>query len=419
MPNQNMYAISRFAYVYVLPLMTAYEGGRAIGGPYGGILAILGTCGLMASNLNIGLFGAMLFAPIGGYLWKYGQKALEEKAASSMQMLGRNLCIGISGGILAAGGFYAASPLIGAAARAVYYGVDFLVEQNLVFLLSILIEPAKVFFLNNVMNHGILVPLGMNQVQELGQSCLFLLESNPGPGLGMLAALWYVRKGQRNEYVSAIFAESIGGIHEVYFPFVLGDLWLLVPLIFGGIAGSLCFEFLHVGLQSAVSPGSVITILLLAGKKSMAAAAVGILVSAAVAFTGSVIYLKAAALKGQKRGAETEELPENSDTKKEEQGMMRKEIRTIGFVCDGGMGSSAMGAAIFRRTMAKYQMTGIQVEVFAADLVEDGLDLIVCQEDFARVMPDSLKEHAVYTVTSFLKAEEYEALIEQIEKSRG
>ncbi|MEZ5089394.1 MAG: hypothetical protein R2719_06495 [Micropruina sp.] len=50
-----------------------------------------------------------------------------------------------------------------------------------------LIEPAKILFLNNAINHGILTPLGLAEAAESGKSILFLLEANPGPGLGLLA----------------------------------------------------------------------------------------------------------------------------------------------------------------------------------------------------------------------------------------
>lgn len=423
LPNKNMYAISQFTYLYVLPVMVAYAGGKATGGQFGGVLAVLGVCGLISGNDRIGLFGAMILGPVSGYLWKYEQKFLEEKAASNMQMLWKNLGAGITGAILAAGGFYIAAPVIELAVEIVRRGIHFLVARNLVWLLSVVIEPAKVFFMNNMVNHGILIPLGMDQVSEAGRSCLFLLETNPGPGAGLLMALWCVRRQRREEYASALFAQAVGGIHEVYFPFVLADMWLLIPLILGGTAGSICFEFLMGGLRSAVSPGSFISILLLAGKDSMAAAAAGMLVSAAVTFAGSMIYLKSA---GGKEKAETldkeDAMPmqqkERQEEKQKEEEPKMREIHRIGFVCDGGMGSSAMGAAVFRRTLAKHQITDIRVEVYAADLMEEGADVIVCQEDFYQVAQESLKDRNVYTVTSFLKAEEYEKLIGQIEESR-
>lgn len=426
LPNKNMYALSQFAYYYILPVMVAYAGGQAAGGQFGGILAVLGMCGLVSANENIGLFGAMIFGPLGGMLWKYEQELLEEKAASNMQMLWKNLGVGISGGILASGGFYIIAPFIQSVMDIVRLGIRFLVDCNLMWMLSVVIEPAKVFFMNNVINHGILIPLGMDQTAEFGKSCLFLLETNPGPGAGLLAALWYVRAQRREEYASALLAQAAGGIHEVYFPFVLADMWLLIPLILGGMAGGICFELLQGGLQSAVSPGSFISILILAGKDSMGAAAAGMLVSAVVSFAGSVIYLKTASgkqkeqeavgkepelLKHEEEPVETVHKQKKEELTEKEPEMAGKRIQKIGFVCEGGMGSSAMGAAIFRRTLAKHQLTGIQVEVFSADLIEGEVDLIVCQEDFYRVAQDDLKEKKIYTVESFLKAEEYERLI--------
>lgn len=404
-PNENMYAVSQFAYYYVLPCLIAFAGGNAVGGHIGGVLSVLALCGLLSVDRNIGLFGAMLSGPLGGYVWKWECRLLEKRRYGiNLQMLFRNLCVGVTGCILAAIEYYFIAELLTGFAEILSAGIRFLIQYNSIALLNILIEPAKIFFMNNMIHHSILVPLGMNQVQEIGSSCLFLLESNPGPGLGVLAALFWKYKQRREEYAAAIFTQSVGGIHEVYFPYVLENLKLLIPLILGGMAGSFCFVYLDCGVKSVVSPGSVITIFLMGGKGMALPLFAGILLSTFVSFFGSVVLL-----------AKKKEFKPMKEERKEEENRFAN-LKKIGFVCDGGMGSSAMGAALFRRILAERNILGLEVAAYASDLIPEDVDLIVCQEDFYRIAGKRFKEKNCYTVTSLVKKEEYENLAEQIKQ---
>lgn len=404
LPNKNIYAISQLAYQMVLPFMIAYEGGQMLGGTAGGIQAVLAVSGVLVANPSVGFFCGMLMGPLAGWIWKWEEEWIIRKLGPSIQMLVKNLCIGLTGGVLALLGFYLLSPLLSVVAGGISYGVNALVEHRMLGVLNVVIEPAKVFFLNNMIEHSVLVPLGMAQAQQTGSSILFLLESNPGPGFGLLSALYYVKREKRNEYASAIIAEAAGGIHEVYFSCVWSNLRLLFPLILGGVAGTLCFEILGAGAQSAVSPGSVFTILLMAGKQRTIPVLIGVCVSALVTFAGSLLLLRR---KNKKEDSGTE-----IDMKEEIQ--KQKEIQYIAFVCDGGMGSSAMGAALFRRLLKQEGITDIRVEAFAADLVPAEVDLIICQKDFFRFLPEEIRDKDIYTVESLVGTEEFRGIIEQI-----
>lgn len=405
LPNERMYSISQIAYVYAVPLLVAYEGGAVIGGNPGGVLAVLGVCGFVALKPEIGLFGAMLYAPLGGWIWSRGEAWLEKRVSSSMQMLVKNLMVGIVGSILAGAAFYIAAPFLELVIGILFRGVQFLVEENLTGILSVVIEPAKVLFLNNLVNHGVLIPLGMRQAQELGRSVLFLLETNPGPGFGVLFALYLSRKKERNAYISAMFAEAVGGIHEVYFPFVLSDMKLLIPLVLGGMAGGFWFNLMQCGLAGAGSPGSVLVITVLAGKQS-GLVAIGILISAAVSFMAGTFIL---------RGEKEKYLEEK---KREEKEVSFADIKTVGCVCDGGMGSSAMGAALLRKVLGQKQIMGIEVKAFAADMIPEGVDLLICQKNFYQLRSDWQTDRRVYVVDNFVNRNEYEELAEKLQKAK-
>lgn len=405
LPNSDLYAISQLIYAIILPAFIAYEGGRLISGTEGGILAVLAVSGLLVSENSVGILGAMVAGPLAGVLWKYGQRYLEKRAGSSVQMLMKNLTIAVLGGILAIDGYYLISPVLGVITEVAYRMVNMLVNCKLIALAGIVIEPAKVFFLNNMVNHAVLVPMGIEQVQDMGKSVLFLLETNPGPGLGLMLALFCSQKERRSEYTAAMIAQTIGGIHEVYFPFVLSNLSLLLPLIFGGIAGDLCFVLMDAGLMGAVSPGSLLTILIMAGKGGILPVLMGIGISTAVTFVGSILILRH---KNQKVN--------EPETEKKE---MKEEIHQVIFVCEGGVGSSAMGAALFRRTLAREGITDVCAEACAADLVSERPGLLVCQKDYYNRLPEEMKKREIYVVESLLKAEEYVGLAEEIKKRNG
>lgn len=401
--SEDIYAISQLAYTVVLPVMIAYEGGKEISGYGGGLLAVLAVCGVAVSGPSISILGAMVLGPGLGWVWKQEEAFLERNVSSKMQMLGRNLCLGMSGAVFAVVSGSFLLPMLKGITAVIYQAVDFLIQHHLTGALSILIEPAKVFFFNNVINHAILTPMGVSQVQETGRSVLFLLESNPGPGFGVLAALYYVNQKKRGDYAAAMIAQAAGGIHEVYFPFVLSDLRLLLPLIAGGIAGNLCFGLWGAGLQGVVSPGSIFSILLMTGGERILPVLGGILVSAGISFGGSLAVLR-------------RERREELEPEEEKQMEKRGEIKKIAFVCDGGMGSSAMAAALFRRALKRAGIEGIQVSAFAADLVPEDQELLVCQKDFYRMLPEKMKEREIYLLDNLIQAEQYTGLVEEIQK---
>lgn len=445
LPNEDIYAISQLVYQYILPAMIAYEGGRELGESNGGVLASLAVTGILLADSKLGIFGAMLTGPLAGFLWRRMERILDQWVDFRFMMLWKNLSVAVFGGVLAAGFYALVAPVLQSFAEILGLGMQFLISHHLIGVLAVVIEPAKVLFLNNVINHAALVPVGMQQAQETGSSVLFLLEANPGPGFGVLLALYCAKKEQKNEHASAMIAQAVGGIHEVYFPFVLADLRLLVPLIFGGMAGNLCFQFLNAGLQGVVSPGSILIILLMAGRYGCIPVLAGVVLSAVTAFLLSMAILWAdrkkmpecgnpehspkEQLRGEMHGGISSAVQEETtvlrcgtdeEEKKREVVMKeKKKIEQIAFVCDGGVGSSAMGAALMRRMLAQRGRDKIQVKAYAADLVPEDVDLIVCQKDFYALLPQELTVREVHVVDSLVQTEGFKNILEEIEKRNG
>lgn len=410
-PDANIYAIAQLVYRMVIPICISYAGGAKISGQTGGVLSVLMAAGMVYADMTVGILAGMIAAPAGGFLWVYIEKLIRRYAGSSVQMLTTNLMVGIAGGILAMGGYYVLCPALLWTAEEIGGAVGTLLNHHLTGLFSIFVEPVKVLFLNNVLNHGILSPLGIQQTQSTDSSVLFLLETNPGPGFGMLGALYLTRQKEKETYAGAMIAEFIGGIHEVYFPIVLSDIRLLLPLMASSAAGAFWFELTGVGLRTPVSPGSCISILLLAGRQDFIKVGAGILLSAAVSFGVSWLVLHR-----NKTVKEEKKLCEMIDKKEE---IKQPPVRAIGFVCDAGVGSSAMGAALLRRKLMQQQITDIKVEAYASDQISEYLDLVVCQKNFRKLLPESLDGSEILEVDSLLEQSAFDRIVEIIKVRNG
>ena len=403
-PNDHIFQMTSIVYKILIPCLIGYGAGNAVGEKEGGCVAILAVAGIIACSFNVGILGAMILGPICGWLTKYVLKNLVDRFTAATHMLIRNLLIAGLGGVFCVLSFYLVAPALVSISDAIAQAINILIEAKLIVLSSLLIEPAKVMFLNNGLNHGILTPLGMSQAEMQGKSLLFLLETNPGPGAGILLALFLMKKNKRQQFGAGLFAQVIGGIHEVYFPFIAENLWLLPAAIAGNMAGIFCFVQMDAGLTGPVSPGSVLTILMMAGRDNLGSVLFGIGVSMAVSFLTAVLILKT--------GVDDSKLQKEKVNGTMEE---RKPIHKILFICDGGVGSSVMAAALFKRKLAERGIGDVEVKACAVDLIEEDNDLLVCQKSFARESTQIPAGRELYTLENLLSTQEYEGLLELIE----
>lgn len=438
-PNEDIYAISLFVYSYVLPILVAYVTGNRVqetkeqpdGRKTGGVIAVMAEAGLLVADPQVGLLGAMLLGPCCGFLWKRILEPGLRRRNLGIEMLLRNLFVAAAGGVLAGFSCFILASIVRGMVEVLLGGMEYLANHNLIFLMSPVIEICKVFFLNNSLHYGILVPLGMQQVEISGGSVLFFLETNPGPGLGILLALFITGKAKRKEYASGIFAEFIGGIHEIYFPEVLANLWLLPAVIAGGTAGNLCFSLWGTEAVTAISPGSILTLLLMCEPGDYPGVLLGVTVSAAVSFLCAFGILcikrrnkeegKTEERNPEERATEEkkpeEEIEERKPEKLPPQGERKKEmIHKIGIICDAGVGSSAMGAALLRRKLEALSIGGVEVSAYAADRIPGDIDLAVCQSSFRKFLPREMKEIEIFEIESLVSSEELDRIAEEVKK---
>ncbi len=262
LPNETLAKLVGPMITYLLPLLIGFTGGRLVGGDRGGVVGAITTMGVIVGADMPMFLGAMIVGPLGGWAIKHFDRWVEGKIKSGFEMLVNNFSSGIIGMLLALLAFMAIGPLVEVLSKGLAYGVDVMVQNNLLPLASIFVEPAKILFLNNAINHGIFSPLGVQQAAETGKSIFFLIEANPGPGLGVLMAYMFFGKGNAKQSAGgAAIIHFFGGIHEIYFPYVLMNPRLLLAVILGGMTGVFTLTLLNGGLVSAASPGSILAIL--------------------------------------------------------------------------------------------------------------------------------------------------------------
>lgn len=405
---------------YLLPVLIGYTGGRMIHGNRGAVVGAIATMGVVA-GADVPMFmGAMIMGPLGGWAMKKADALWEGKIRPGFEMLVDNFSAGILGMLLAILGFFGVGPIVSSFTRAAGNAVDFLVSHDLLPLTSLLIEPAKVLFLNNAINHGVLTPLGTTQALETGKSILFLLETNPGPGLGVLLAFMVFGRGAaRASAPGAAIIQFFGGIHEIYFPYVLMKPKLIAATILGGMTGVFINVLFGSGLRAPAAPGSIIAIYAQTAGGSFLGVTLSVLGATAVSFVVASLLLKTdRAAEEPDLAAATAEMEalkgKKSSVASALVGAPKGPVSSIVFACDAGMGSSAMGASVLRKKIRSAGFGDIAVTNQSIANLTDTYDLVVTHRDLtdrARLKTGS----AVHvSVEDFMSTPRYDEIVEML-----
>ena len=415
-PNENVAKLVAPMITYLLPLLIGYSGGKLVHGERGGVVGAITTMGVVVGASIPMFLGAMIVGPLGGWMIKQFDKAVDGKIKSGFEMLVNNFSAGIIGMLLALLSFFAIGPSVVVASSVLASGVDFMVQHNLLPLTSIIVEPAKILFLNNAINHGIFSPLGIQQAAEHAQSIFFLIEANPGPGLGLLLAYMFFGKGAAKGSASgAAIIHFFGGIHEIYFPYVLMNPRLIIAMILGGMTGVFTLTLFGSGLSSPASPGSIIAILAVTPKASMLGVSISVIAAATVSFLVSVVLLKTTknadksfedaqsdviAMKDESKGLKTETFNLGNVTK-------------IVVACDAGMGSSAMGAGVLRK---KVQDANLDINVInlAINNLTSDADIVITHKDLTQRAKQYAPNAHHISLTNFLDSDLYSQLVKEL-----
>ncbi|MEZ5092266.1 PTS mannitol transporter subunit IICB [Nocardioides sp.] len=459
-PNDDLTTMVGPAIHYLLPILIAVTGGKMVYGDRGAVVGAFATMGAIAgSDLLIANFnadalaewlaagnaeadfsalgqvhmfiGAMILGPLSAEVMKRLDALWEGKIRHGFEMLVNMFSAGITAFVMSIFGFYAVARLVNAVMDVLSNMVEYLVNHDLLPLTSIVIEPAKVMFLNNAINHGVLTPLGLSEASEKGKSVLFLLEANPGPGLGLLVAFALFGRGVAKATApGAIIIHFFGGIHEIYFPYVLMKPKLLVAMIAAGMTGVAINVAFGVGLRAPAAPGSIIAVYTQTAKGDYFGVTLGVFGAALVSFLIASLMLRLEkgddegdlaaatadmeALKGKQSSVASALTGGGTAT-----AVATRPVESIVFACDAGMGSSAMGASVLRKKVHDAGFTSVTVVNKAIANLSDDQDLVVTHQDLtdrARLKSPS----AIHvSVENFLGSPRYDEIVEIVRDSHG
>lgn len=426
-PNEKLASIQPYMLHYLLPILIAGQGGYMVGGDRGRIMGAIAVVGCIAGANGIEggqpmLMGAMVMGPLSGWLIKKFDKAMETRMPAGFEMLINNFSIGIFGMIVAIFAYYIVGPFMQGLLAILAAGVNTLVNAGLLPLVSIFLEPAKVLFLNNAINHGIFTPIGIEQANEIGRSIMYMLESNPGPGLGVLVAYWLFSKDRatKDSAPGAVLIHLVGGIHEIYFPYILMNPIVIIAPIVGNACAILFFSITGCGLVGPASPGSIIAFMAMSPRSQMLFTALGVIIAAGVSFLIASPIIKMsgeknledaqgqmASMKAEAKGTTAAVPAANSAAKNAD------EVKKVVFACDAGMGSSAMGATKFRNRVkgARPDLTVINTSV---DNIPADCDIAVVQVTLVERAIKSAPQAQIVTIGNFLADPALDQLYQQL-----
>ena len=424
LPNERLATIQPYMLYYLIPVLIAGQGGYMVGGDRGrvmGAIAVMGTiAGVGGTEGQPMLLGAMVMGPLAGWCIKKFDQFMETRMPAGFEMLINNFSVGIFGMVLAILGFYGIGPAMTAILAVLSAGVDVLVNHGLLPLVAIFIEPAKVLFLNNAINHGIFTPIGTEQALETGRSIMYMLEADPGPGLGVLLAYWAFAKDKATKQSApgAVIIHFFGGIHEIYFPYVLMNPIVIIAPIVGNMVAIFWFTIMKCGLVSPAAPGSIIAFLSMTPKDKMWQTIVGVLLATVVSF-----LIAAPIIKFTDKGKNLEEAQDQvAANKAKAKGTALAAgagiadpslVKKIIFACDAGMGSSAMGATKFRNRIKELR-PDITVTNTSVDNIPADCDIAVVQEMLIDRAQKSAPQAEIVSIGNFLADPALDVLFEKI-----
>lgn len=407
-PNEKITLLVEPLTQYLLPLLVGITGGKVTGGPRGGVVAAISTIGVIASTSIPMVLGAMVMGPLSGYIIKKFDKIIKDKVPAGFEMLVNNFSLAIIGMILAIVGLFVIGPSMTIIVGVMNIGVSFIVKNGLLPLLAVFIEPIKVLFLNNAINHGIIDVIALDQVNEYGKSILYLLEANPGPGLGVILSYFIYSKGTMKQSApSAAIIQFFGGIHEIYFPYILINPSLLLAAIIGSIVSIITFLTFNSGLIATASPGSIFSIMMLSHKSDILTNLLGVCVGAIVSFFISAFLLKRKYREKDDKNTNRENVQELD--------LDIKDIKKIVFACDVGMGSSAMGATNFRNRIKDFNLD-IEVVNSSVANIPDDVDIIITHKGLLDSIKKEINKDKIIFIENFLEDDNLEVLYEKLSK---
>ena len=435
-PNEKLALLITPILNNLLPILIGHTGGKMTGGDRGGVIGALVTMGAIVAVDGTPMFlAAMILGPLSGWVIKKFDQAVDGKIPGGFEMIVNNFSLGIIGAILCCIAMLVFGPVMETVTSVLTNGVNWIVEHNALPLSAIFVEPAKVLFLNNALDHGIFGPIGYEQVKTLGHSALFMLVPNPGAGLGLLLAYWFFGKGEMKDAAPGmILIHFFGGIHEVYFPYVLSNPLTIIGMIAGGIVGTGTLTILDVGTVATPSPGSIFSVIALSPPNCIVGVILSVILSCIVSLVVNAFFVKRMVVKGGDTSLGESVIPKEAMGSSESEGSSSdtavtndsslgvdgldiSKIKKIVVACDAGMGSSAMSAAALKKKV-KAENLPIEVINTAISRIPDDADLVITHVELTGTAKAAQPNKQHLSISNYLKAPEYDQLVERLKSER-
>lgn len=442
LPNKELNNLVSPTLKYLMPVLIGYTGGQMVHGRRGGVAGAIATMGVVIGSDITMLIGGMVMGPAGAWVMKQVDKILEGKVKPGLEMLVDNFSMGIVGAIMMCVGYTAIEPIFNALLTVLAAGVQILMDHNLLPFTSIFVQPAQMLFLNNAINHGIMIPVGVEQAAATGKSILFLVEANGGvwTGVALAFAIWG-RGMAKKSAPAAVAIMGLGGIAEVVFPYVLAKPKAIIGPILGNMAGLFTLQILGGGTVAAVSPGSIFALLAMTPRGSFVANIAGYVVALVVTtlVTGLVIRVDKTGDEEEVVTEETAVIPEAVEKKEitekaeaetaevkaadaaeaSHADVWPDKVKTVIFACDAGMGSSVMAVSLMKNKVTK-AMLDIEVDHMAIQNLDERADVIVTSQALEARVRDTIsgfsKKIPVFPMNNLLDNKKYDELIEIIKE---
>lgn len=429
LPNEDLNHLVGPTLKYLMPVLIGYTGGTMVHGRRGGAVGALATMGVVIGADITMLIGGMVMGPLGALVMKWVDRLLAGRVKAGMEMLADNFSMGIVGAILMVLGYVAIEPIFGAILSVLTVGVTFLVDANILPFTSIFVQPAQILFLNNAINHGVMIPIGVEQAAAAGKSILFLVEANGGVWTGAVLAFALFGSGMAKKSApAATFIMFLGGIAEVCFPYVLSKPKTILGPIAGNIAGLFTLSALGGGTVAAVSPGSFLAMLAMTPKGAFFANIAGYFVALAVtcAVTGFFLIRDRAREDENQNDAPPDDAASGQSARPPTPDAIKTAapagIKKIIFACDAGMGSSVMGVSMMKAKLSE-AMLNIDIEHSAVKDIPESADAVITSRSLEDRVKSTIAKHSkaipVFGMTNLLSHDEYDQIIVRLKSYNG
>lgn len=422
-PNENLAELIGPTLKFLIPLLFAYTGGYNVYGRRGAVAGSIATIGVIIGSDITMMIGGMVMGPLGAWVIKQVDKALDGHVKPGLEMLVDNFSMGIVGAIMMVAGYMIVTPIFSAVTGVLMVCVNFAMAHNILPFTPIFVVPGQVLFLNNAINHGIFTPLAIEQAAQTGKSILYLVEANGGNWAGLVLAFCAFGKGTAKKSApGAAIIHIIGGIGEVSFPYALIKPITILGPIAGSIAALFWLQIMDGGAVAAVSPGSIVALIIMSPKGKLFVNVMAYIIAAVVSFVIVAFFLKRDKTPDDEieevQGIDMSQFVEShsapSKEKKAAANVEKKDVKKVAFACDAGMGSSAMGASMLKTQLNKAGVF-IDVDHVSIHQIPEDVDVVVTNTNLLEAArKEAPKGTTIIEIKEFLNADEHKAIAQTI-----